>query len=588
MAELRSLLAVVIVEHRNSAMPNEWSPDYWFLNTNEAISIPSPSGAPIRIHNNELLNQRFKGWNYQNITGPRGAAFAWNMTEPEKHLLMPYTSNNEVIAFVDGDAYMKDLYDRLVSTTDPVQFVLMAGWEFSLSRWLDQANQGQSRLADVLANLVHSNPNVNVRLLAFDNPIPGIKNDEIVDSVNSIYPRSSPPTNAAYLDRNLGALFMSHHQKEVFVGGPDFSKSYAYVGGIDLAVDRWDTSAHAKPNAENRFFGWHDIQLRVRGDAITQIWANFAERWNSNADLIQRKQQDFRLKECPIPKWTPTKPGTQHVQVLRTVAPASSDLERFMANGERTVLCGLKKAIENAECYIYIEEQFLWDCELADLIAAQMALKQRLRLIIVMTAGTEFPLDVGMHAMHLRSKFFQTAMGVMRKSQIAFGPKTRVYVYGLFQTPNDGGKPVYVHSKLIIIDDRYVAIGSANVNSRSLHIETELTLGIVDETTVPGILDGRNTTVCAFAKNLRERLWTEHLGLTVLPPDPIAALGNFPQGVTSDWDNQRSFYTWPTNETDAERIWTTHRLRCYVNQPGRRAPTAAMARMLDRNELRWR
>jgi phosphatidylserine/phosphatidylglycerophosphate/cardiolipin synthase-like enzyme len=258
-----------------------------------------------------------------------------------------------------------------------------------------------------------------------------------------------------------------------------------------------------------------------------------------------------------------------------------------MPRGERTILGALTKAIGKAECYIYIEEQYLWDGELADAIGQAMVREPRLRLIVVLAATTQFlPPTWEESQYHARSLFFKTVMDVSAKKDIAFGPKTRVYPYGLYQTPNDGGHPIYVHSKLVIIDDRYVAVGSANVNGRSMHIDTELALGIVDRTTELNKLDGLDARVCVFARNLRETLWKEHLGLTSLPADPIRALGEFPQGFVTPW-SPRSVYTWPTNEAEA-KIWTRHHARCYVNKPGTFHASTAEERMFDRTERRWR
>jgi phosphatidylserine/phosphatidylglycerophosphate/cardiolipin synthase-like enzyme len=271
-----------------------------------------------------------------------------------------------------------------------------------------------------------------------------------------------------------------------------------------------------------------------------------------------------------------------------------------MANGERTVLCGLKKAIEKAECYIYIEEQFLWDCELADFIASEMQKKSNLHLIIVMTAGCELPFEFKNYGFFLRDAFFRT---VLSKDRMAgnpvFGDPHRVYPYGLFQTtvkPPDssrtgidrrtppsvssdpGHKEIYVHSKLIIIDDRYVAIGSANVDARSLHIETELTLGIVDGETEPSKLGGTPSTVCKFAKELREKLWTEHLGVDLSQsPDPIEALKKFP-GVGSGG--------WPKDKKEAKQK-EVHHVRCYINVPGANLSRPWMRRLIDRYDRKW-
>ena len=348
-----------------------------------------------------------------------------------------------------------------------------------------------------------------------------------------------------------------------------------------MAVDRWDDNHHNKAliEARGRNHGWHDIQVVVQGPAVLQLWANFEERWK---DVQSRKP---KLLPCPVPAWdwktwaNRPKMGNKHVQVLRTIAPASAGNPlRFMTNGERSVLCGFKKAIEKAECYIYIEEQFLWDCELADLIGARMQANQNLRLIIVMTAGCELPWIAGEHAFHLRSEFFRKVMSVETKWDIAFGATCRVYPYGLFQAGDGLGKAIYVHSKLMIIDDRYVAIGSANVDERSMHIETELTVGIVDGDTRPSTLGGTKTTVCNFAMDLRARLWREHSGDANLPADPVDALNHFP-GVGPN--------AWPTTQDDAKQA-QKHHLRCYINIHGNHLAFAPGRQILDRNVRKYK
>ena len=257
-----------------------------------------------------------------------------------------------------------------------------------------------------------------------------------------------------------------------------------------------------------------------------------------------------------------------------------------MEEGERTVLCGLKKAIEKAECYIYIEEQFLWDCELADFIAKKMnEPASKLHLIIVMTAGCELPVEFGQYGFFLRDAFFRKILSVDRMTgNVEFGKKTRIYPYGLFQTEKQGSvvtrkrQEIYVHSKLIIIDDRYVAVGSANVDARSMHIETELTLGIVDGETVASRLDGNPTTVCRFAKDLREQLWKEHLGVGLSDLDPIVALTTLFPGVGGSG--------WPNNPIEA-RQRQKHHLRCYVNNPGANLSRPWMRRLIDRYDREW-
>ena len=126
-----------------------------------------------------------------------------------------------------------------------------------------------------------------------------------------------------------------------------------------------------------------------------------------------------------------------------------------------------------------------------------------------MAAATELPLAPSGSTVTTSSKFFMKVMGKARKEDIAFGNSTRVYAYGLYQ---ESGEPVYVHSKLMIIDDRYVAVGSANFDSRSMFVDTELTVGIVDGDIIDSILDDEQAKVCKFAARSAEQLWAEHLG----------------------------------------------------------------------------
>ena len=74
---------------------------------------------------------------------------------------------------------------------------------------------------------------------------------------------------------------------------------------------------------------------------------------------------------------------------------------------------------------------------------------------------------------------------------------------------------VYIHSKVMIIDDRIVVCGSANLNDRSMmgDRDSEIALVIEDQTTVPSIMAGKPYMAAKFALDLRKRLYAEHLGL---------------------------------------------------------------------------
>lgn len=557
----------------------KWDPEYWFLGADEEGRYRNRlTGASSTIPTSRLLAGRAAGWAEQNKV--------WKVADP-KFMLSAFTSRNKVTPFVDGEAYATSLMaDLRALPRYETHFVLMAGWQFSKDFNLAGDRQVTSQLIEIIKALAARN--IGTRVLAMDLP-PVIfpQNGPFVNDVNVIYSSvSQPPLHSAYLDGIGRGHAFSHHQKEVFVGAKDFAACCAYVGGIDLALDRWDNPAHCKTVKDDKLYGWHDIQVKVEGNALHALWANFAERWDSANRVLKETAASYRLQPCPVPAFTDSTPGTQHVQVRRTVASASSrDPDRFMPDGELTVLAALAKAIRNADCYIYIEDQYLWDCELADLIGAQLRDNSDLRLIIVLAAESDIRWPVSRTSYYLRTQFLMRVMRVNSPAEIAFGRKTRVYVYGLYQALATSPKAVYVHSKLIIIDDRYVSIGSANVDRRSMRIETELALGIVDAVTVQSPLNGTTTTVCKFAKDLRERLWMEHLNINSLPPDPIQALPSFPEGSVIPWQAGDT-YNWPTSQGEAKEK-TKHHARCYVNIPGGPVHPVILQRTLDRGERRW-
>ena len=367
------------------------APTYWFLAASEQGRYFDRLGnKEAIIPESQLLDGRAAGWTAQNEA-------TWEIADP-KFMLSAYTSGNRVTALVDGEAYVKSLAaDLSAQIKDGSDFVLMTGWQFSND--FNMAAGDEATAATELSEIIRqiAARNNTTRALVMKLPLPLPQNGPFVDALNVIYspaaPTGNPLRRVAYLDGIGGGFAFSHHQKEVFVGFKNFAQCRAYVGGIDLALDRRDNPKHEKTKKDSKFYGWHDVQVRVEGNALQALWANFAERWNS-ADRILGKaaSPSYRLRPCPVPAFTDSTPGSQHVQVLRTVATASkSDRQRFMPDGELTVLAGLAKAIRNAECYIYIEEQFLWDCELADLIGAQLEANKELRLIIMLAAESEFP-----------------------------------------------------------------------------------------------------------------------------------------------------------------------------------------------------
>ncbi|MES2318389.1 MAG: phospholipase D-like domain-containing protein [Pseudomonadota bacterium] len=74
---------------------------------------------------------------------------------------------------------------------------------------------------------------------------------------------------------------------------------------------------------------------------------------------------------------------------------------------------------------------------------------------------------------------------------------------------------VYIHSKLLIVDDRHVVIGSANINDRSQSgkRDSEIAVMLLDTKKTKKQLRDATTHVNALARNLRVNIWRKHFAL---------------------------------------------------------------------------
>lgn len=120
---------------------------------------------------------------------------------------------------------------------------------------------------------------------------------------------------------------------------------------------------------------------------------------------------------------------------------------------------------------------------------------------------------------------------------------------------------LYIHSKLLIADDRLVICGSANLNDRSqlgTH-DSEIAVVIEDPNPVESVLNGEPYLASRFATSLRRYIFRKHLGL--LPdqpcdqPDdnwhPIDHCGNH-----YDWDSPGDLLVRDVMHRNFENLWT--------------------------------
>ena len=319
----------------------------------------------------------------------------------------------------------------------------------------------------------------------------------------------------------------SHHQKLVVVrrtASPE--DDVAFVGGVDLSHGRRDSIRHRGDPQSIKLdarYGlhppWHDIQLEVKGPAVTDLDFTFRERWEDPTPLnhsgrsrawLSRTASRDRVAE-PLPSVLPDPPilGSNAVQVLRTY-PRRRPPYPFAPDGERSIARGFAKAIVRARTLIYIEDQYLWSFEIAELLATALHQNRSLQLICVVP---RYPDKDG----RLSGPAARLAQGrVIAALQAAGGDRV-----GIYDLENDEGTPIYVHAKVCIIDDVWAAVGSDNLNRRSWTHDSEVSCAVIDselDHRAPLDPSGLGDGSRRFARNLRLSLWAEHLGCS--PDDP--------------------------------------------------------------------
>lgn len=323
--------------------------------------------------------------------------------------------------------------------------------------------------------------------------------------------------------RAIRHLAQSLHQKCAVVDG-----RVAFVGGVDLTrheggdYDRWDTHTHACSSDERTTsltapsHPWHDVHTRLEGPIVGDVERNITQRWNSVA-------KRHRLPAWPEPAEAAYAPATAGApaQIVRTIPPKTYS---FARRGVATIYQAYLRAIASATSYIYLESQYLWMDVFAGLDNTLWAGRDRRmkRLLDALASALDRGVSVALilpdHP-NCGREFSDAAVNYVRE-QVSPAARERFTVFTLGNAEGEQSKtgamryrPVYVHAKLAIVDDRWWTVGSANLNSRGMRADAEINVATLDPT---------------GARTLRLRLWQEHAHPQVedipLLNDPITGL----------------------------------------------------------------
>jgi phosphatidylserine/phosphatidylglycerophosphate/cardiolipin synthase-like enzyme len=433
------------------------------------------------------------------------------------------TSGNEVTPLIDGEAAMKAMYEEFTAAQ---HYILLTGWDIGVDVPLLGPQNPESTLLHVVKHVIHKPGSmVRLRFILWERESWDFTREGLLAKVLTFMTKASPyeiyrnalrleiesvPENSSPLMMEDGSLRPDYrcktlvydatrlvgslHQKTAIVDGRT-----AFCGGIDLAAGRWATRKHEGAV-------WHDVHVRIRGPAVRRIQENFVRRWRAEQSdpldvgviaevakgpeqlrlLRWEKEKELDLKLHDV---VGARPGSLPVQVIRSIHH-DSDADRE----DHSYLESYARAIINARQYIYIENQY-FNCEfLTQLIIERLKAMRSLHVIILLPTEVE------------NSPLYKLLDGG-QMARINQAAPDRVMILNRFTPGSDGDLyGLFIHAKVMIVDDIYASIGSANFTDRSLESRDE-ELGIA-------WMDKPGASVSRFRKDL----WSEHLNLD--PSDP--------------------------------------------------------------------
>jgi phosphatidylserine/phosphatidylglycerophosphate/cardiolipin synthase-like enzyme/uncharacterized membrane protein YdjX (TVP38/TMEM64 family) len=382
-------------------------------------------------------------------------------------------------------------YFRLVrrAMLDAHQTIFILGWDMASTIDLDPGGDttgAPTRLDKLIAFVTRRRPQLRCYILTWDH--------------GSLYTLERDPLTRWRLGWRMprGVRFgfddhhpvgASHHQKIVVV-----DDQLAFCGSIDLTGHRWDSSAHrleepARKNVLGRPYDpYHEVQLMVSGPAAASLGELARDRWRALG------YEDLPSRRASSREWWPAEvtPDLMDVDVAiaRTVPPSESQ----PAIRECEAL--FRDSIALAARTIYIENQYFTDDGMAGALAERLQEPGGPEVVIVAPkecAGWLERQSMGA----FRDAAFERMKAADRDGRLRL-------VYPIASRARD--VPTFIHSKVMVVDDELVRVGSANVARRSMGMDTECDLAVAA---------AGDRRVRAGIRRIRDRLLAEHFGMDV-------------------------------------------------------------------------
>ncbi len=396
---------------------------------------------------------------------------------------------------IDGADYYRRL-EQVIRRARKSIFII--GWDFNPDILLRPGEADSPTIGTLLRAQVEAEPNLEVRILVWGmGPVYSGKSFRMFGEMDwNAHERMSLRFDFRH------PLRASHHQKIVCI-----DDAVAFLGGIDLTARRWDTRDHTveeplRISPDGKPYGpVHDMQAMVSGEAAGIVGEVARKRWKRatrevvpldpqtdcrHAETLWPDDLEPALRDCPT-GLALTMPWRWHGK-----------------RGHRESIRLTHDALRAATRHIYLESQYLASFGVARTIAARLQEENGPEIVILVTRESHGFLEKVMMGNN-RNRLIRKLKRADRFNRL------RVY----FAVTSDAAgleREIIIHSKLIVIDDRLLRIGSSNLNYRSEGLDTESDLAFE-----PVTAEGREAITA-----MRDDLLAEHLGVT--PAEITASL----------------------------------------------------------------
>ena len=357
---------------------------------------------------------------------------------------------------IDADGYFELVREAMMAAR---QRIFMIGWDFDTRIHLaaerrtisDENARIPTRLGPFVRRLAKRNRKLEIMLLKWNISLfkSLFRGRMMIDLARWAWQK-----NITFKFDSAHPTGASHHQKVVVI-----DDKLAVCGGIDMTSDRWDTRDHLHEDIRRKlpngrpYDPWHDMTMMMEGEVAQALAELGRNRWElAGGDAFEPcEPQDH----TPWPERLRADFENVEFGIARTRA------EHGEANQISEIESLFVKHIMRAKRFIYAETQYFASRKITEAIARRLDEDDPPEIIIL-------------NPRHADGWLEQQAMDSAR-ARLVDCVKERDHAdrFRLYIPYTSGGTPIYVHAKLTIIDDEVIRVGSANMNNRSMGLDSE-------------------------------------------------------------------------------------------------------------------